>query len=184
MPRIQHDLNFAQEVSATVKRLDDRLVEELRKNNEVGQPVILENTYATGRTRVIVIWDEWQNLTQEERSTVIYSAYRKLGAQEPQLQIALSNGLTFPEASAAGMLPYRILPALRKSDQGKVSAERCKEEMIKQGASLLFDPEMPELRFTDELQADLCYARLVQAYPESEQVWMILKDAGRLDIAS
>jgi len=53
-------------------------------------------------------------------------------------RIALAIGLTVPEAYESGLLPYQVMPALRKGDP--LTPEQCAKSMLDQGASLLFDP--------------------------------------------
>jgi hypothetical protein len=82
--------------------------------------------------------------------------------------------LTVPEAQEAGLLPFHIIPAIRKGDA--VTAEQCREAMVAQGASLLADPDKPQLRFATQDEAEACMRRLAQQLPGSEQVWVIARE--------
>src|SRR5437588_8108817 len=93
-----------------------RLAEELRHHRESGQPVIDEQEFPTGQIRVTVIWDDWDRLPLEDRTAVILRAYDLVEGRGYRERIALASGLTVPEAHGAGMLPFQIIPALRKSD--------------------------------------------------------------------
>jgi hypothetical protein len=72
------------------------------------------------------------------------------------------------------LLPFQVTTALRKNDL--VTLEQCREAMIAEGASLLSDPRKPELRFATADQADEGVRRLVARLPESEPVWIVMKD--------
>jgi len=63
MPRKQR--TFAESPRPKSDALVDKLADELRQKRESGQPVIDEETYATGKIRVVVIWDEWERLPVE-----------------------------------------------------------------------------------------------------------------------
>ena len=113
--------------------LAKRLADELRNYRETGQPVINEQVFPTGMIRVTVIWDEWNSLPLEDRTAIILRAYDLAEGQAYREKIALASGLTVPEASAAGMLPFQIFPAIRSSDA--VALDQCYQTMIDEGAS-------------------------------------------------
>jgi hypothetical protein len=159
--------------------LAERLAEELRNNRESGQPVIDEQEFPSGRIRVTVIWDEWDRLPLEDRTAVILRAYDLAEGRGYRERIALASGLTVPEAYAAGMLPFQIIPALRSGDP--VTAEQCRQAMLDEGASVLLAPEKPQLRFATEEEAEAARRRLVRRLPGSEQVWVITEEVGKVE---
>ncbi len=75
-------------------------------------------------------------------TSAIFQAYEQAEGPESKEKIVLASGLTIPEAEAVGMLPFQIIPALRKDD--KVSIEECRQAMIDVGASVLLDPNQPQ----------------------------------------
>src|SRR3954454_17486423 len=89
--------------------LAKKLADELRGGRDFGQPLVYEREFATGKSRVTVIWDEWADASLEERSAVILRAYEQAEGKDAREKIALASGLTVPEATAAGMLPYQVL---------------------------------------------------------------------------
>src|SRR5438132_8349295 len=97
-----------------VGNLVERLADELKSDRASGQPVIDEEEFPTGKLRVNVIWDEWDRVPPEERTATILRAYEQAEGPEYRDRIALASGLTEPEAYAAGMRPFRIIPALRQ----------------------------------------------------------------------
>ncbi len=159
--------------------LPERLAEELRSNRESGQPVIDEQSFPSGKVRVTVLWDEWDRLPLEERTAVILRAYDLAEGPGYRDRIALASGLTLPEAHAAGMLPFQIIPALRRGDP--VTPEQCRNAMIDEGASTLLAADRPQLRFTTEGEAEAARKRLVQRLPGSDQVWVITQEVGRVE---
>jgi hypothetical protein len=172
MPRVKRSLESPK---PRFPKLLAELVDELRTERQAGQPLIDELTFPkTNLVSVTVIWDRWAPLSDEERSTTIRQAYGEVEGREFRDRIALASGLTVPEAHEYGMLPYRVLPALRKGDP--VTAEQCARAMLEQGASLLLDPKKAQLRFATEEQANACVERLGRVLPGSEGTWIVLKE--------
>jgi hypothetical protein len=163
----------------TSGHLAERLADELRSSRESGQPVIEEQEFPTGTIRATVIWDEWDRLPLEDRTAVILRAYELAEGRGYRDRIALASGLTVPEAYAAGMLPFQIIPALRRGDP--VTPEQCRRAMIDEGASTLLAAETPQLRFTSAEEAEAARKRLVKRLPDSEQVWVITQEVGKVE---
>jgi hypothetical protein len=159
--------------SALLKELSD----ELRHGRDFGQPLIDEFVLPkTGALRVTVVWDKWAGVTDGERAEVILKAYEQAEGTEFVNNIALASGLTAPEAVELGLLPYRVSPALRKSDPFTV--EQCRRVMIEQGASIVADPGRPILAFMRLEDAEKCVARLINALPKSESIWTVAQTVG------
>jgi hypothetical protein len=156
-----------------------QLADELRNSRESGQPMIEEQEFPTGKLRVTVIWDVWDRLSLEDRTATVFRAYELAEGPQYSQRIALASGLTVPEAHAAGMLPYQIIPALREGDP--VTVDECRQAMIQEGASTLVEPENPQLRFPTDQEAEACRRRLVTHLPKSEPVWHITRDVGRVE---
>lgn len=179
MPRIRIG---AEQPLATNATLAEQLAKELTSQQESGQPLVYEQELRPERLRVTVVWDAWERLPLEERTAVILRAYEQAEKVAFRNKIALASGLTFPEATAAGMLPFQIGTALRKGDP--VTFEQCRDAMLAEGASQLFGPEVLQLRFASREEAEACRQRLVQRLPNSENVWVtnreiVAQDFGR-----
>lgn len=159
--------------------LADRLAEEIRTSREFGQPLIDEQTFPSDKIRIVVIWDEWDRLSLADRTAIILHAYDLAEGREYRERIALASGLTVPEAYAAGMLPYQVLPALRKSDP--VTASECRKAMMEEGASTLLTSDEPQLRFSTREEAEACQQRLSERLPNSDPVWVIAQDVGKIE---
>jgi hypothetical protein len=153
----------------------------LKGGRDFGQPTIYEQEYSTGKLRVIVIWDEWEGIPLEERSAIILRAYELAEGAEYRDRIALASGLTVPEAHAAGMLPYQMIAALRKTDP--VTPEQAREAFLEEGASRLVNSQAPQLRFATEEEAEASRQRLIRRFPGSEDVWIINREITAQDFA-
>ena len=161
MPRKKIGVQSA--LTPTNKDLAEKLAEELKSDRDYGQPLVYEQEYSTKRTRVTVMWDKWADVPLEDRSAVILRAYELAEGKPAREKIALASGLTVPEATAAGLLPYQVIPALRESDT--IKPEDVKQAMIEQGASQLSDEDGLQLRFATREEADACRKRLAEALP-------------------
>jgi hypothetical protein len=164
------------------KELAEELAAELKTNREFGQPVIYEHAFRTGKVRVIVIWDAWQDVPLQERSATTLRAYEMAEGPESRDRIALASGLTVPEAHAAGMLPYQIITALRKGDP--LTDDQARQAMLDEGGSLLFHPPGVQLRFATGEEAEAARQRLIQRFPGSEDVWIIDREILVQDFAT
>ena len=65
---------------------------------------------------------------------------------------------------------------VRKSDP--VTAEQCRNALVDEGASTLFDERSPQLRFATEGEAEAARQRLAEILPGSEPIWVITKEVG------
>jgi hypothetical protein len=161
-------------VSAVKSELARDLGEALKGDSNSGQPMVYEQEYSTGKLRVNVVWDRWAGVRLEDRSATILRAYELAEGLESRDRVALASGLTVPEATAAGMLPFQIIPALRKGDP--LTSEEVREAMQSEGASALAGPGTLQLRFATREEAEACRQRLIQRFPGSDDVWLISQD--------
>ena len=176
MPRIKTGVEAP--AHGTNADLVDRLAEELKSGHESGQPIIYEREYSPGLLVVTVVWDKWDRLPLEERTEVILRAYEQAEGRSARERVALASGLTFPEACNAGLLPFRIVMALRQSDP--LTPEQCRQAMIEEGASRLLEPNDPQLRFQKREEAEAAQRRLVRRLPQSDGVWVIITETSGL----
>jgi hypothetical protein len=169
MPRVQS--GFQESPRKADGKLVERLVDELKTGRGPGQPFIYETSFSAGKIKILVMWDEWKELPLEQRTNIILSAVEQSEGKDYRAKIARASGLTFPEAVAAGMLPYQIT-ALRK--EVPVNREQCREAMLAEGGSKLFGRTI-QLRFPDEEAAEACKKRLIKRLPKSEDIWVITR---------
>ena len=172
MPRIK--MTFEDQPRKPDAKLVERLVDELKANRESGQPFIYEQSFSTGKVRVLVIWDDWKDLSLEQRTNIILSAIEQSDGKDYRARVALASGLTVPEGAAAGMLPYQIITAHRKADE--VTLEECRDAMLAEGASRLFGPNIVQLRFPTEDSAEACRERLIKKLPNSDDIWVVYRE--------
>jgi len=177
MPRKRR--GFEEPSRRSVGNLVERLVDELKSERRSGQPIIDEEEFPTKKLRVNVIWDEWERVPLEDRTGTILRAYEQAEDRDYADRIALASGLTVPEAHTAGMLPFQIIAAIRKSDT--VTPEQCRKALIDEGASILFGAEQPQLRFATEDDAEAARKRLAERLPDSAEVWVITKEVGMVE---
>ena len=173
MPRRTMTTDTTQPVNAA---LAERLRASLKDQKEFGQPIVYELPLRSDRLRVTVVWDDWNQMAFDERTAVILRAYELAEGSAYRSRIALANGLTVPEATAAGMLPFQVTTAIRKSDP--VSFDECRNAMLAEGASELFEPGAVQLRFASLAEAEACRKRLIASLPRSEEVWLINREVG------
>ena len=84
--------------------LEDRLVRELEHPSDEGQPLVVEEPPEPFPvSRLVVIWDDWAELGQQDRSEIILRAYERVHGQEATLRITVAMGLTSPEAQRMGI---------------------------------------------------------------------------------
>ncbi len=162
--------------------LAEKLAGELKNGRESGQPLVYEHELRPDRLRVTVIWDEWDRTPQDERTAVILRAYEMAEGTASRNKVALASGLTVPEATAAGMLPYQVGTALRKVDP--VTFEECQNAMLAEGASRLFGPGVLQLRFATEGEAEACRQRLIRRLPRSQDVWVVSREIAVQDFVT
>jgi hypothetical protein len=161
--------------------LAEKLALELKSGREYGQPLIYEQQFRTGKASVTVVWDAWHGLPLQERTATILRAYEIAEGPESRDRVALASGLTVPEAHAAGMLPYQVLPALRPGDP--VTLAEVHRAMLEEGASQLAGREAVQLRFATQEEAEAARHRLSQRLPGSEPIWLINRELMAQDLA-
>lgn len=175
MPRIKLNKSYNSSLPRINHNLVENLSQQLIDDYQVAQPLIYEYELRGGLLRAIVVWDKWLSLPLEERTAIILAAYKSQGHEN----IALASGLTIPEAVALGLLRFRVIPTLRKSDG--ISQETCWETMRSVGASGLFDVNQPQLYFATRSEAEQTIVELVKRLPGTDEIWTIVQEAGGMD---
>jgi hypothetical protein len=85
------------------RELRTRLAQELGGQETAGQPIVYLEPTLEAPTRVVVVWDEWRELSLEDRSRIILDAYHDASGDEAMLRIVVAMGLTSPEAERMGI---------------------------------------------------------------------------------
>jgi hypothetical protein len=137
-----------------------------------GEPFVVEDQIAqTKSLHVIVIWDEWKDLSQTDRSEIIMDAYAK-AKRLATANITVAMGLTSEEALRAGFLTYGIVAMRRHGD--KASLAELTRAMVNVGGVVLKIGDSTQLRFPTREQAEDAYRKLSQNLPGP--YWAIVQD--------
>ena len=99
---VAHILN---NLTPQATKLSDRLVAEWKDPQNHGEPILIEeeSTRLSKSLHLFVIWSEWGNLSQRERSEIILDAYGRTHEVGRVLDVTVSMGLTAEEASGLGI---------------------------------------------------------------------------------
>lgn len=88
------------------KELLDQLTRELAGDSSDSGPVIFEIPLEqSDKFDIMVVWDAWDSLRSEDRTSIIVAAYQ--GQEET---IAQALGVTRQEAIEQKLLPYKVVP--------------------------------------------------------------------------
>lgn len=82
-----------------------RLVEEIRSPQPgTAEPIIIQESQGQqAPTHLYIIWSEWGQLTQLERSEIVLEAYREAKGTSFASQLRVALGLTPVEAERMGI---------------------------------------------------------------------------------
>jgi len=86
--------------------LEARLEQEMRNPNTRidAQPIVIaEPPDPDPITRLFVIWDDWADLGQQDRSEIITNAYEKAFGLPAAATLSVAMGLTSVDASRMGI---------------------------------------------------------------------------------
>ncbi len=170
MPR--HIIN-RREMIAHHPKLVKKLVAELI-GGKSKQPVIVEEVIpATASRHVHVIWDQWRRLPEEERSDVIWQAYREAEGEEAASNITIAIGATPEEALALGLLPFQVRRLRKRANA--VSPDDYRRAMEQELSNTLLGAQSEELRYATLEEAEEAKSRLEAALPGSH--WAVVQDA-------
>jgi hypothetical protein len=161
------------------QELVDELVEELSgapgTTPTTGRPVIFE---LESPSQIMVVWDKWENIPQNQRTLIIMEAYEKhdssSGASQPLApQIMLTIGVTPSEALEMNLLPFTVGSSVYEGDQHFEAAQQAK---LDEGA--IEFPSGLALRFPSEEMAIQACQRLRQRIPEV--FWQVSRHVSRI----
>jgi hypothetical protein len=133
--------------------------------------VVINRIPQTKSAHVLVIWDQWKNLSIPQRSQVIADAFA-LAFPREDMVVRVPMGLTSGEAFSQGYLRYQISPLVRPSDH--VSAKQVKDAMVAAGGVLLQVGGDQQLRFATRAQAEEAYRRLVEKI--NKPIWALSEE--------
>jgi len=96
---------ISKRVSEESQSLVDRLAGELKgeKSEDPKPYVLVEGDEANGPLHIYVVWEEWESLAMQERSSVVMEAYKTCESPENVLRVTVAMGLTPEEAPRYGI---------------------------------------------------------------------------------
>jgi hypothetical protein len=165
MPVIRSSSRWNTEIPR--ETLVDQLTKELIGDAQAQGPHIFEvRIKDNGTFHVIVVWDAWEGVSPEDRSSIILDGYEKrdevMNDEEPMApQITLVVGATVDEAIQQRLLPYMVEPTISGVD----IPQKIQQAMRKEGA-IEFVPGHPHLAFPSRQMADEAFQRLTKEVPE------------------
>lgn len=155
-------------------KLTKRLAQELKSPGNDLQPLILEEEISsTGSRHVHVIWDQWKGIPDEARSRVIVEAYQRAEGDPFAEQITIAAGVTAREASALGLLPWKVIP-FRKRPEPKPPMAEVRKTVAAEARNTLLGPAAGDLRYARAEDAEEARQRLEKALPGSK--WIVEKE--------
>ena len=85
--------------------LEERLAQEIgAPTDDPDAAMIVAEPPGDGPiTRLFVIWDAWDSISQQDRSEIIMSAYGRARGQADALRVSVAMGLTRAEAGRMGI---------------------------------------------------------------------------------
>ena len=118
-------------------------------------PLVVVNqlSRASGK-HILVIWDEWQDLSGADRGRIITDAYLNAHPDEPT-PVTIPIGVTAAEALTMGYLKYEIQALVRKED--RVTPRQITDAMKTVGGVYMQIGTKVQLRFATQSQAETAY---------------------------
>lgn len=165
--------------TATVFKREDReamlaqLEQEITGEVTEGGPVIFEIPLTgTDKFDALVIWNKWKDkdVASQTRSEMILTAY-----QDKKDKIAQALGVTYKEAIDQNLLPYAVVPMVRKSE---VSRDQLISAMRRYGG-FPTEGDRVELRLPTMEIAREVHQKLVDELPKG--YWSIVQTPDRID---
>lgn len=138
--------------------------------------VVVNRIEPTRSVHILVVWDEWKDLTIPQRGRVIADAFEAAFPAE-QSVLRLAMGLTPGEALSQGHLHYQIVPMVRATD--KVTDKQARDAMASAGGVLMQVGGDQQLRFATRAQVEEAYRRLVEKI--NKPIWTLVEEVGSSD---
>ncbi|QDT39416.1 hypothetical protein [Stratiformator vulcanicus] len=91
------------------ERLRERLLDELKKPSQGGEPIILERIDPEGGHSIDVIWSEWEDIDDAVRAKITSESFEGSVDDVAELADIVHLGSWTPsEAIRMGLMPYRV----------------------------------------------------------------------------
>jgi hypothetical protein len=153
-----------------VQELSRELMSEESTDQPITQPFIIEHKMPpTQYLHVSVVWEKWRLIPAGRRGGIIMKAYEKTASDRVN-DITIAMGITTEEAVDLGLLPFAVVPTIRKNDQ--ISEEQVVQWMKEEGAILTSSGLI--LRFPNKDLAEAAWERLIQKPKSSRKYWAVV----------
>lgn len=170
MPVIRGISKSAPLASERRRTLSDELVAELSGKSSPDGPIIFEIPLEqSDKIDVIVVWNAFDGIRAEDSTALILDAYN-----DRKDRISLAMGVTYREAIAQHLLPYTVVPMMRR---GQVDPAALNKAMLDEGGVALLNGRV-ELRFPTMAMAEEAQQRLAERLPGG--YWSILETVGQV----
>jgi hypothetical protein len=170
MPVIRGISKSASLTSERRKVLRDELIDELTGKSSTDGPLIFEIPLEqSDKIDVIVVWNAFDGVRAEDSTGLILDAY-----SDRKVEISLAMGVTYHEAVAQHLLPYTVVPMMKR---GQVEPAALNKAMMEEGGVALSNGKV-ELRFPTMAMAEEAHQRLSERLPEG--YWSILETIGQV----
>jgi hypothetical protein len=138
--------------------------------------VVVNQLSRTSGKHILVIWDDWQDLSGAERGKIITDAYLAAHPDE-QTPVTIPIGVTASEALAMGYLKYEIQTLVRKEDN--VTTKQITDAMKTVGGIYMQIGTKVQLRFATQAQAETAYRTLNTMLPSP--IWALVRETASGD---
>ncbi|HEX8201854.1 MAG TPA: hypothetical protein VF590_15365 [Isosphaeraceae bacterium] len=150
----------------------EQIAREIRGEVTTGaRPVIFEIPMNGSKTyHVIVVWDEWEDIPMDERTSIVTEAYEIFDtgrdvedAITPRITTAI--GVTAGEAVQLNLLPYQVKPTIVSGLTDREDIQQKVRQAMREEGAIEFAGG-PLLAFPSRPMADEALGRLTANVPE------------------
>lgn len=89
-------------IQEAASSLQERLTQEFEHPSQNYVPPFINIDHLGERIHLLVVWDDWRSLSQQERSVLIVDAYRTAEGEGAASLVSVAMGLTLSEAERLG----------------------------------------------------------------------------------
>ena len=143
----------------------EQMLNEIEGKGKPNGPLIFEIPLDySDKLDILVVWDEWEDIRSEDRSSLILEAYGN-----NQGKIAQALGVTYQETVEQNLLPYAVVPMIR---EGEFDPSKVRNAMLEEGGIAL-PSEKVDLRFPTMSMAETAHRHLCEKLPRG--YWSIVQ---------
>lgn len=141
----------------------NQIVKRLSGRGDPYKPYITEKVIRqTKSLHITAIWDAWASLEAQARSAVLLDSY-EAAKRYPNLSIQMALGTTVSEAIHLGLLPFAIVPTVRKTDPVDMADVKAAARSLELGFYVEGKRSF-QIRFHTEEEAENAFRTLMQKF--------------------